>query len=62
MAEVDARSRAARNGIRPGDVIVAVNRRRVRNTTELKEVFERAGGVIALNIVRGNSQLLIVIR
>ena len=62
VAEVDARSRAARNGIRPGDVIVAVNRRRVRNTAELKDVFERAGGAIALNIVRGNSQLLIVIR
>ena len=62
VAEVERRSRAARNGIRPGDVIVAVNRRRVRNTGELEEVLERTGGAIALNIVRGNSQLLIVIR
>ncbi len=61
-AEVARGSRAARNGIRPGDVIVAVNRRRVRDAGELARAFERAGPVLALNIVRGNGQLFIVIR
>ena len=61
-AEVEPGSRAARNGIRPGDVIVAVNRRRVRDTEELTRAFEQAGPVLALNIVRGNGQLFIVIR
>ena len=61
-AEVARGSRAARNGIRPGDVIVAVNRRRVRNAEELARAFERTGRALALNIVRGNGQLLIVIR
>ena len=61
-AEVEPRSPAARNGIRPGDVIVAVNRRRVRNSRELAEAFGQAGRVLALNIVRGNGQLFIVIR
>ena len=61
-AEVEPGSRAARNGIRPGDVIVAVNRRRVRNAEELETAFEQAGRVLALNIVRGNGQLFIVIR
>ena len=61
-AEVERGSPAARNGIRPGDVIVAVNRRRVRNTKELENAFEQAGQVLALNIVRGNGQLYIVIR
>ena len=61
-AEVEPRSPAARNGIRPGDVIVAVNRRRVRNSGELESAFEQAGRVLALNIVRGNNQLYIVIR
>ena len=62
VAEVEPGSRAARNGIRPGDVIVAVNRRRVRNAEELAGAFEKAGQVLALTIVRGNSQLFIVIR
>ena len=61
-AEVEPRSPAARNGIRPGDIIVAVNRRRVRNSEELEGAFEQAGRVLALNIVRGNGQLYIVIR
>ena len=61
-AEVEPRSPAARNGVRPGDIIVAVNRRRVRNTGELADAFEQAGRVLALNIVRGNGQLFIVIR
>ena len=61
-AEVEPGSPAARNGIRPGDVIVAVNRRRVRNALELAEAFDRAGRVLALNIVRGNGQVFIVIR
>ena len=61
-AQVEPGSPAARNGIRPGDVIVAVNRRRVRDTAELESAFEQAGRVLALNIVRGNGQLFIVIR
>ena len=61
-ADVEPGSPAARNGIRPGDVIVAVNRRRVRDSEELESAFEQAGRVLALNIVRGNGQLYIVIR
>ena len=61
-AEVEPGSSAARNGIRPGDVIVAVNRRRVRNAGELEAAFEQAGSVLALNVVRGNARLFIVIR
>jgi len=61
-ADVKPGSPAARNGIRPGDVIVAVNRRRVRDSEELESAFEQAGRVLALNIVRGNGQLFIVIR
>ena len=61
-AEVEPGSPAARNGIRPGDIIVAVNRRRVRNAEELESAFDQAGQVLALNILRGNGQLFIVIR
>ena len=61
-AEVEPGSPAARNGIRPGDVIVAVNRRRVRNAADLEAAFKQAGSVLALNVVRGNAQLFIIIR
>ena len=61
-AEVAPGSRAARNGMRSGDVIVALNRRRVRNAEELQSALEHAGQVLALNIVRDNGQLFIVIR
>ena len=61
-AEVEPGSPAARNGIRPGDVIVAVNRRRVRNAADLEAAFEQAGSVLALNVLRGNARLFIVIR
>ena len=61
-AEIEPGSPAARNGIRPGDVIVAVNRRRVRNAADLEAAFEQAGSVLALNVLRGNARLFIVIR
>ena len=61
-ADVEPGSPAARNGIRPGDIIVAVNRRRVRDSEDLESAFEQAGPVLALNIMRGNGQLYIVIR
>ena len=61
-ADVEPGSPAARNGIRPGDVIVAVNRRRVRDSEDLESAFEQAGPVLALNIMRGDGQLYIVIR
>ena len=61
-AEVEPDSPAARNSIRPGDVIVAVNRRRVRNAADLEAAFEQAGSVLALNVLRGNARLFIVIR
>ncbi len=60
-AEVARGSRAAHNGIRPGDVIFAVNRRPVRDAGELVRAFERAGPLLALNIMRGFREFFIVI-
>ncbi len=62
VAEVQSGSPAQRHGLRPGDVIVAVNRKRVRNVNELKSALAQAGQVIALNVVRGDSRLFIVIQ
>ena len=36
--------------------------RRVRNAADLETAFEQAGSVLALDVVRGNARLFIVIR
>ena len=61
ISALDPGSPAMRNGLRPGDVLVAVNRP-VRNAAELKRALDGADRVLALNVIRGNAQLFIVIQ
>ena len=62
VADVERNSRAWRNNIRPGDVIVAINRERVRSVEELSRALGRTGNTIAVDIIRDKTQLLIVIQ
>ena len=62
VESVEQGSPAWRNGIREGDIILAVNRTRVRNVDELATILENAGGTIALSILRGNTRLFIVVQ
>ncbi len=62
VVEVERNSLAWRYGLRPGDVIVAVNRVRVRNLEEMKNVVSSGGRAIVLNIQRGNSSVFILIQ
>ncbi len=62
VAEVEPNSPAWRHGLREGDIVVGINRKRVKNVDELKRALQKAEDVIALNIVRGSAQMLIVIR
>lgn len=62
VTSVEARSPAARIGLRQDDVIVGVNRRRVDSLKELTDRINDNKDVIALNVQRGNSNLFIVIR
>lgn len=59
---VAERSPAASIGLREGDIIVGVNRKRVDNIKELAERITDNKDVIALNVKRGSSNLFIVIR
>lgn len=54
-------SPAAQRGLRPGDVIIAVNRRRVDGVDALREVAEGSQSLL-LNIRRGSTALLLPIR
>jgi Do/DeqQ family serine protease len=62
VADVERGSRAWHNNIRPGDVIIAINRERVQSVDELSRALRRTGRSIAVDIIRDKSQLLIVIQ
>lgn len=55
-------SRAARSGLRPGDMIVAVNRTPVASVEELRRWASAGPVTLALEIVRDGSRLLLVVR
>jgi S1-C subfamily serine protease len=62
VAEVERGSAAWNHGLRPGDAIVGVNGRRVREVSELVAALRNTGGTLALGVVRGDSTLSLVIR
>jgi Do/DeqQ family serine protease len=62
VVEMERGGPAWQNGLRPGDIIVAVNRRRVHNVGELVAAARSAGRVLALNALRGNARVFIVIQ
>jgi serine protease Do len=59
---VEEDSVAARAGLRPGDVILEANRRRVGSVGELRELNRRAGGSILLLIYRNGGTMYVAIR
>ena len=62
VVRVDQGSPAARNGLRQGDIILAVNRNPVSSVQELSRAVGDADAAIALNILRDNTRLFIVIQ
>ena len=62
VANVAAGSPAARNGLQPGDIILAVNRRTVGSVDDLSDAILEARTAIALSVLRDNSRLFIVVQ
>ncbi len=62
VADVDRGSPAWRNGLRKDDVIIAVNRQPVRSVEELSAALKSTGRAVALNIIRDNAHLFIVVQ
>ncbi len=62
VANVAQGSPAALNGLRPGDIIMAVNRRPVSSVSELSVAMRETSGTFALNVLRDNARLFIVIQ
>jgi serine protease Do/serine protease DegQ len=61
VAAVEAGSPAFEHGVRPGDLIIGVNQRRITSVPELAKGL-RGAGRLALNVVRGDSLLAIQLR
>lgn len=55
-------SPAAAIGLQKGDVIIALNRERVQSLAELRKVLDAKPAVIALNIVRGDTSIFLLLR
>ncbi|TCV98779.1 serine protease DegQ [Biostraticola tofi] len=53
---------AAQIGLQKGDVIIGVNRERVENITQLRKILDAKPPVMALNIVRGEESIFLLLR
>ncbi|MEZ9522700.1 Do family serine endopeptidase [Enterovibrio norvegicus] len=62
VARVEKDSIAARYGLKHGDIIVGLNRNDVKNLGDFRKQLESKPNVLALNIVRGESTMYLVIR
>ena len=62
VTAVKKSSPAAQAGLHQDDVIVGVNRTRVQSIAEMRKVLESKPAVIALQIIRGNDTLYILLR
>ncbi len=62
VTSVAENSAAAQYQLKEGDIIIGVNRQRVKNLAELRAIVEQHKGVLALNIQRGERTIYLVIR
>lgn len=60
--DVEKGSRAAQVGLQKGDMIIGVNRSRVENVMALRKLMDTKPTVIALNIVRGDENIYLLLR
>jgi Do/DeqQ family serine protease len=62
ISNVEKNSNAAYIGLKAGDMITGVNRHPIKNIAELRGVLKDSRGVFALNVMRGNNNLYLMIR
>ncbi len=61
VRSVENSSRAWGAGLRPGDVVLSVNRRRVTSVDEFNELVQNAGRALAFSVQRGSRRLFVVV-
>jgi len=61
ITQIMPNSIAARYGLQPSDIIIAINRTRINDLEEMQKMIESAPAVIALNIKRADQRLYIIL-
>lgn len=62
ITHVESGSNAESHQLQKDDIIIGVNRQRVRNIAELRSIVEQTPAILALNIQRGDRTIYLVIR
>jgi len=62
ISEASPNSRAAREGLRPGDILLSINRLPVQKVADLEAAVQRSARGILINIQRGNSAFFLVLK
>ncbi len=62
IESVEKNSPAAQIGLQKGDIITAVNRNPVANISELRKIIGTKPAVMALNIIRGEENIYLLLR
>lgn len=62
VVSVEKDSPAAQYQLQKDDIIIGVNRERVKNIADLRKILEKKPGVLALNIQRGEQSIYLIIR
>ena len=62
VSDIQQGSPAHALGLRKGDLITGINRTRTRNIAELRSYLKDHEGVFALNVMRGNRNMYLMIR
>jgi serine protease Do len=60
--DVKAGSAAARIGLKKDDVILGVNQQAVANLGELRKILDGKPSVLALNILRGDASIYLLMQ
>ncbi|EPE37778.1 protease [Candidatus Photodesmus katoptron] len=62
ITSVSQGSNAEAYQLKPNDIIIAVNRNRIKNLAEFRSVIDKKPNILALNIQRGNRNLYLVVK